>query len=215
MSSFEKDFKRITNTYPKLGYTWNDQAAGWIISGELDICDQAGLYWDTFNIGILIPSTYPYAVPVTVERNQVIPREMDWHISPEGLCCVDIPHSLLLASRKGIRLAAYMEDKVYPFFANFLHKLHKGCYAGEEYEHHFDGVLQFYRGELSIESPETAIILLKLVINQRDISPNKPCPCGSGKKLKFCHGQALPLLKSLGTKVLKEDLAEFIKLAAV
>lgn len=214
MASFEKDFAGIQDFYPKLNSRRSDEPKGWIVSGELDICDQDGTYWDTFDIGIFIPAGYPYAVPTTMERSQLIPREIDWHISPKGVCCLDIDHNLLLAARKGLLLSDYLKNKVYPYFANQLHKRHKGTYAGEEYAHHFEGVIQFYREKLLLASTEQALSFINLVIGHHKPGRNARCPCGSGKKLKHCHQETLDILKDIGPAALKDDLAGFIGLKA-
>lgn len=215
MNPFEKDFIKISENYPKLSYARNDQPKGWIISGELDICDESGIYWDTFNIGIFVPLAYPYAVPVTAERSKIIPREIDWHISPEGLCCLDIPHNLTVAARRGLHLGEYLEDKIYPFFANQLHKIHKGVYAGEEYEHHFAGIVQFYAQTLQIKSNDMAIRFLELIVGKHAIGRNDPCPCGSNKKVKHCHLETINILRDLGTNDIMDDLKNFRDLQAV
>jgi len=212
MTHFEKHFKRLQEVCPKLEMAVSNGPPGWVITGDLDICDGNGMYWDTFAIGVFFASSYPYTVPVVYERSTIIPRELGWHMSPEGECCVDVSHRLILAARKGLRLFEYMNDKLYPYFANQLHRIHKGVYAGEEWGHHFDGIVQFYREQMQIEQPELAISLIKRVMNQNYPPPGKPCPCGSGKKLKYCHAPAIEMMKGLGHKILSQDLIEFNKL---
>jgi len=44
-------------------------------------------------------------------------------------------------------------------------------------------------GETEVESVEAATASEPFVRNQRKIGRNEPCPCGSGKKYKQCHGR--------------------------
>jgi len=82
-SPFERDFGEVANRFPKLTYGWVQTAKMWMITGELDICDTEGVYWDTFMIVIFIPRAYPYCVPIVMEKSNLIPRDIAWHISPE------------------------------------------------------------------------------------------------------------------------------------
>ena len=85
-SQFRKDFSIANGLYPKLKSGWSAEHKMWIIKGDLDICDSEGEFWDTFNIAILVPKGYPYIIPVVVEVSKLIPRDIDWHISSEGVC---------------------------------------------------------------------------------------------------------------------------------
>lgn len=208
---FEKDFELITDLYPKLRYHRNDQQKCWIISGELDICDQTGNYWDTFHILIAVSARYPEGVPKVFEKSHIIPRSMEWHISEAGECCLDITHNLELASRRGMRLAAFMEKEVYPYFANQLYRLSKQKYAGEEYGHLFEGVIQYYREQLHITEPAIAASFIKAVLEKNIPGRNQSCLCGSGKKTKNCHLHAFDILTELEKTTILHDLLSFEK----
>ena len=117
---FEKNFAAISGLYPKLNYTRNEQQKCWLISGELDICDTTGMYWDTFKIAIGVGQPYPAKIPDVFELSSIIPRTKEWHISEHGECCLDIPHNLRLAFQRGMRLAGFMSEKVYPLFCQSI-----------------------------------------------------------------------------------------------
>jgi hypothetical protein len=206
---FEKDFAAISDLYPKLRYTRDEKHKSWLISGELDICDATGLYWDTFNILIIVRHPYPVNVPDVFERSTIIPRTEAWHISEHGECCLDIPHNLKLAFKRGMRLAGFMHEKVYPYLANQLHRLSRQDYAGEEYDHRFEGVLQYYKEELNLPTPMLAKQFIKSILDKKTLDRNRACLCGSGQKTKKCHLAVLQTLTELGEKVLRQDLLNF------
>ncbi|HLN94397.1 MAG TPA: hypothetical protein VK183_02085, partial [Flavobacterium sp.] len=160
---FEKDFAFAKDLFPKLTYDWNAENRTWVVTGELDICDIKGNYWNSFDIAILVGESYPYCVPVVFEKSEVIPRNIDWHISEKGQCCVDADNKLIAMSRSGINFTDFLKNKVYPFFANQIYKLDTGEYAGEEYRHYADGVLQYYIEELKIPSNNSVIMILEAV----------------------------------------------------
>lgn len=205
-SIFERDFVQVRDHFPHLTYEWNTEHKTWCVTGELDICDTEGVYWNTFGIVLLVPESYPHCIPVLIEKTEIIPRDIDWHVSPEGICCMDIGHNLIILSKKGINLTDFITNKVYSFFANQLYKLEKQCYAGEEYGHHLQGVMQYYKEELNLLTPDIMVTFITRILNKSGIGRNAQCPCGSGKKVKKCHLITIEALKLLGSKKISTDL---------
>lgn len=210
-SLFERDFLAVEERFPKLKYSWNSKFRTWVIVGELDICDTEGVYWNTFNIAIAVPQNYPYCIPVLVEKSEIIPRDIDWHISPEGVCCVDMSHNLLAMSKRGIHICSFISDKVYTYFANQLYKMIEEKYAGKEYAHYFDGVIQYYIEEHNLPEKNAIVSLLQRITTKSFIGRNDKCPCGSEKKIKHCHQNSIDILKTLGSKRLLSDLENILE----
>jgi hypothetical protein len=210
-SLFERDFTIAKERFPKLKYGWNAKIKMWVVTGELDICDMVGVYWNTFQITMLVPRGYPYCVPIVAERSDIIPRDIDWHISPEGICCLDADNSLIAMSKAGINLGDFIAEKVYTFFANQIHKLESKKYAGAEYAHHTAGVIQYYVEELNIPSAEATLQTLKRVLYKQGLGRNNKCPCGSGLKLKNCHETGIETIKSFGPVKIEKDIENIEK----
>ncbi len=205
-SLFEKDFAEVEDRFPKLNYSWVAKYKTWVIAGELDICDTEGTYWNTFNIAIAVLQGYPYCVPVLLEKSEIIPRDIDWHISPEGICCIDLSHNLIAMSKVGINICDFIRDKIYPYFANQLYKLTENDYAGSEYAHHLDGIIQYYLEEHHLPNEKAIISLLQQIVAKSQIGRNDKCPCCSGKKVKHCHQQSIEAIKTLGKERVKADI---------
>ncbi|MEM8969918.1 MAG: SEC-C metal-binding domain-containing protein [Bacteroidota bacterium] len=207
----EKDIAEALGQFPKLSKHFDSSTNTWLLAGDLDICDSQGEYWNTFNILILIPNTYPYCVPQVIEKSTLIPRDTNRHISEEGICCLDMDHKLLHMASRGIRLVDFIVEKVYPFFANQLYydENKEKKYAGEEYEHHFAGVRQFYAEDLNIADVHLAVKVIEMVLANSIPGRNDRCICESGQKFKWCHAEAFALLKTLPTDRLKKDLYSF------
>ncbi|MCF8350510.1 MAG: hypothetical protein K9H15_05040 [Bacteroidales bacterium] len=208
---FEWDFEEIKGFFPKLSYIYNEKSKIWIIFGELDICDQRGNYWDTFDIEISLPITYPYCFPLVKETSKKIIRDAEWHIDKDGYCCVDIDHRLLVLEKRGMNLLIFIKNKIYPYFANQIFKKSKNVYAADTYNHNFEGIMQFYEEDLNIKNNKLAINLLKKVINNNLPERNEICPCGK-TKFKYCHFDSVEFLKCLPSHRLQKDLEEFSKL---
>ena len=205
-SKFEKDFLKVGEFFPKLSYFWNSKSRLWIIKGDIDICDTEGEYWETYNIIIGIPENYPHCVPIVLEKSDLIPRNIDWHISKEGVCCIDIGHNLIAMSKRGINIFSFIREKIYPYLANQVYKIERKVYAGKEYLHHFDGVIQYYMEEHNLSTIDSIISILDRIVLNNKIGRNENCPCGSGEKTKDCHLESIYELKSIGKEKLKEDL---------
>lgn len=206
ISQFERDFIKVKESFPLLNYSWNNKSKSWLIKGDLDICDVKGVYWNTFNIAIVVPEGYPFCVPIVIEISQILPRDKDWHISDEGICCIDIEHNLIVMSKKGIQMKDFIEKKLYPYFANQLYKLEKHKYAGEEYRHETEGIIQYYNENLKIQSLDSIIDFIEIIIKNNDLTRNRLCPCNSGKKIKKCHETSIELIKTLGKVKILDDL---------
>ncbi|MBU1762081.1 MAG: SEC-C domain-containing protein, partial [Bacteroidetes bacterium] len=161
----------------------------------------------TFNIGIAVPQSYPHCIPVIIERTEIIPRDIDWHISQEGLCCVDVSPNLIAMSKKGIHIYDFIKRKIYPYFANQIYKLSENKYAGKEYAHHIEGIIQYYVEDLYISDEKTILLILQRLISSPHIGRNEKCPCGSEKKIKNCHQLSVETIKSFGEERIKSDLS--------
>jgi len=210
----KEDIIQVKDRFPKLTFRKIDDSKKYFLSGELDICDTKGEYWDTFEIIVLIPDTYPFCIPTVIEKSLIIPRTLDRHISEEGICCLDISHSLILLSKKGIRLHKFIAEKVYPYFANQLYFRENGFYAGEEYAHYFEGIKQFYREELKIDSPYLAVTFINQILLKQISRRNDKCPCNSGNKFKNCHLASIDLMNIIGVDRLTDDLNQFCSILA-
>ncbi|WGQ09017.1 SEC-C metal-binding domain-containing protein [Pedobacter gandavensis] len=205
-SQFERDFEDAQERFPKLRYSWSEELKCWIIAGELDICDTKGFYWNTFDIFILVPKAYPYCVPLLIENSEIIPRDIDWHITSKGFCCYDVEHNLTVISKKGINLSSFISEKIYSYFANQLYKLKENRYAGSEYAHHLEGVIQYYIEQHRLTNETSVINLLTAITTKTGISRNELCPCGSHLKVKNCHQKSIEDIKTLGQKRIVLDL---------
>jgi hypothetical protein len=207
----ENDIKEFLNLYGKFAYEERSGKQYSILKGEVDICDVKGNYWNSFNIEIYIDKQkYPFCIPNVIENSKAIERESDWHISEEGVCCLDIDHKLEYLSKRGINIISFFQEKIYPFFANALYKKNNnGTYANGEYSHNFDGIVQFYKEKLILTDISKIIQILESIINNKIPTRNKLCLCGKNIKIKNCHLKAMIFLKSLSKDRILKDLDGF------
>jgi len=203
------DIALIGQFFPKLLLT-SKEGELLCFSGEIDICDSIGVYWDTFEIIIRAPNNYPYGVPTMQETGMKIERIADRHISSNGYCCVAIDHVLLYQASKQLMIIDFIKKYVHPYLANHLYFEAKGHYSNEEYLHGFSGIRQFYRETLQAESSDKAITLLESVLNRKIPGRNAKCICGSSIKFKKCHLIAVQFLQKIGRKQVEQDYLQFV-----
>lgn len=207
--SFDSDVKAVLRLFPKIHLI--DKEEHKYLIGDIDIFDTVQDYWGTFEVKVIIPQKYPFAVPTLIELSKLIPRETAWHISADGQCCVEIDHELLHLASKGLRLLNYMQKFAYPYLANQMYRLKSSNdeYASGEHPHHFEGVIKYYNEKLCIDTPALAIHMLEWIVSKPLPGRNDPCPCGSGNKSKFCHLPSMRILKSIGRDRVQYDLESF------
>ncbi|MBO3099498.1 hypothetical protein [Gelidibacter pelagius] len=207
-SRLRRDVSEFLNLYYNFNLVDINRNGSVILEGQINIVDVLGSIWDTcYKVQILIPHlNYPNAIPEVKEVSKNIKRDWDFHISENGICCLAIPHKLILAERSGIVLIKFYQDFIYPFFVNHQHKLKTGKYVNGEFEHHEKGILQFYREELKTNDLKFTKKIIEAAIGRIKIGNNDQCPiCNTGKYKKCCKAKADSILK-YGLKRIKEDL---------
>ncbi|WP_293875648.1 SEC-C domain-containing protein [Flavobacterium sp.] len=205
----EKDIEKFIEKYPKFSIIENDNLNYIKLQGILDIVDLNGIYWDSYEVSILLlKKGYPNIIPLVHEVSEKIKREDDWHISEKGECCLDITHKLILLQNKGIDLIPFYQNKIYPFFTNHTYKLNTGNYANGDYPHQFEGIKDFYKNDLGLTDANFIIQLLTYITTNKLPKRNDICICNQ-KKYKHCHLPIVEKIIAFGRERLLEDLKNF------
>lgn len=204
-SALKKDIDKFQNTYYNFKITKNENCA--ILSGIITVFDVNDVPWENYGIDVFVPTNnYPHVTPIVVETTKNIDRSWGFHISDEGLCCLAIPHKLILAKRSGINLINFYQEFIYPFFANHQYKLKTGKYANGEFAHHEKGILQFYKEELETDNLLYIEKIIQIGIGKVKIGNNDLCPICSIKKFKRCCKIKVLKIEKYGLEQLKKDM---------
>lgn len=185
------------------------------ILGRLDVIDDEGIFWKSFKLSILIDEdSYPYTVPQVYVKDEEIRRDQDWHIDRNGLCCLDIPHKLILMKNRRINISRFFKEVIYPFFSNYCYKEKVGKYANGEYDHDAKGIIQFYREEFGITDPQNAVQILNISLDSTNkMRRNDHCPICRSQKIKKCCWRTIKDLQRIDRKQLISDHEMFSSLA--
>ena len=206
LNNIKKEFDILNAQYSSLDKLI-ETAYGFCISGSLSIVDINGWNWGIYQIEIWIPVTYPTDLPLLVETGNAIERDINWHISKDGICCVGTLARQYRDMTDGISLIKWLKLFAIPYLANHCYKKEKNNYADGELAHGVEGIFQDNVSCFKLEDPKEIVLRINNILGFKQQSLNKPCFCDSGKKYKRCfllnphfHRLGIPI------KVLKDDL---------
>ena len=196
----QQDFDNSLGKYPTLKiYKSSLPQFAFVINGYFDVVDADDYHWGTFEASIYFHHTYPKGFPSLVDKSELFPWHIDWHINPiNGECCVCSPLESIENGDRGITIVEYIDHYVIPFYANQIYRREYGEYKNGEYSHFEEGVWETLAEEINISDKD----MLKKLINGLPLKyrRNDPCFCGSGKKAKKCHGPRIKYIKELLSK---------------
>lgn len=188
---------------------------GFIIKGSIDVIDDEGSYWDTYDVSILIPAYYPKELPILTETSKKIERHEDWH-NRDGICCLSTNAKMFHVLGEEINLLNWLDKFAHPFLANHVFRVKTGQYANNEFDHGTEGIVQGYCEIFILTTIKEVIDRLNLVCENKKLGRNDLCFCGSEKKYKKCfllnpikHYSSIPL------DTLKKDLTEITHYAKI
>ena len=213
MKITDKEIKWLELYFPTLQYEADSQK----IVGELDFCaayDNESkklkindglrkvnrLICDVFEIeiclSILDGNGWPKVYEIGRRHRQIAKKHnvkiIDLHFySDDDACCL----GLQFPDNRSLSVRGFLEQLVIPFFYQLSYIEKFGIAASRndlwgEYSHDKQGLTE-YLTEISISAKQNP-------------GRNDLCPCGSGKKYKRCHQDAVESLKRSSRVVVKE-----------
>ncbi len=172
--------------YPKLTEL-TDAGKFYRVNGSIDVVDDEGGCWDTYDVAILIPLNYPDSLPLLIETSHKIKRDSNWHINKEGECCLSTNAKMYYDLKGKITLLNWLDKFAHPYLANHVYKIKTGSYANEEFSHGDAGVFEGWKKIFQTEDRNQILLYLKQMIGVKRLALNRLCFCGSGKKYKRCY----------------------------
>lgn len=180
-------FAEAVVKYPKLIRLVKEGKDFWRIDGSIDVIDDEGGYWDTYEVSIFILPGYPNDIPLMLETSKKIKREADWHMSKEGFCCLATRAKMFHDLSNGITLLKWLDKFAHPFLANHVLKLNDGNYADKEFSHGAKGIIEGWELISGLNGAGNILKHLSNISGYRTQALNRDCFCGSGKKYKRCY----------------------------
>lgn len=158
----------------------------WRIDGIIDVVDDDGCYWDSYDISIVLSKEYPNDLPTLIETGKKIERTADWHISADGQCCLSTRAKMFYDLNGEITLLRWLNQFAHPFLANHVYRKKTKHYANEEFTHGVQGIIEGWKKILQVNTESKVLHHLEYMSGSRTMSKNELCFCGRGKLYKRC-----------------------------
>lgn len=172
-----------------------------------------GKLLDRYEIEIEFPHDYDRQLAIVRETGGRIPRIDDRHVNSDGTACLYLEDEFWYDYPEGVDFETFLGGIVSSFFQAQRYYELEGRWLYGERAHHLLGLLDFYHEVLGKVALPVIIRLLGDVAGNGRGHRNRSCPCGSGKKLRHCHQEALRKLKdSLPKELARRRVTELQEL---
>ena len=191
-ANFKAEALNIHQQYPKLTYSESEDGVSNIF-GELELNDDEGGLIDSYFIRIQPTPDYPLRFPFVFETKGRIPVNIDWHVFPDGHCCIKaIPEEIIIC-KHGITLLQFMTKQVVPYFFNQKYRELHGYFLNER-SHGIKGSIEFFKDAFKTDNLKTIAKSLLFIKNRNEPIRTAKCFCGSEEKYRKCHRETFRLL---------------------
>ena len=194
-----EQFKDLSLSYPGLRLQ-TDGKSPWCVRGILKFSRE---YFgrpidDEYVIEIVIPEKYPDAIPEILETGNRIPKY--FHRYQDETLCLGAPLAVKEKFRKQPTLLGYVDNCVIPYLYSFSYKTKFGKLPFGELSHGGLGILEYYQDLFDVKDNRRVLRLIQ-ILAEENYRGHSRCPCGTGKRLRSCHGNVLLAIKELQTSV--------------
>lgn len=162
-----------------------------------------------YQIRIIIPlnsDILPYVIDI---GNQVDKNYSHRYVN--GQLCLETDSAIRIYFINGFNLEIWLRDFVEPYYFSYEYYQRYGVFPFGERAHGISGILQTY-GEYFNELDQVKVFKLMKFIQFGRYRGHLPCPCGSGRKTRSCHGQFIQnFFKNDNLKIIVQNDYKIIK----
>lgn len=159
---------------------------------------------DGYRVEISGLEEYPNTVPVVRELNNRIRRHSDNHADKDGTLCLATPLGLHKSFFESPTLLVFIEKLLIPYLYGHTYWERKGVYPWGEASHGSAGIKASY-AELFGVSDDLSILRFLRYLAMGYYRGHHLCNCGSGIRLRDCHGPTLLGLKHIPQRLFMGD----------
>lgn len=195
----DKEQKRLEHRFPTLRLFRHGEQA--IVYGTYRLAYQ-GVHIETYEILILIPTEYPDEPPVLYPLGFYpprgpIPRSDGAHINADGSACVAYVGESRERFTTGSMLVDYIDKFVHPYMIGLTSYLNGDGWPYGERSHGDEGAVEWIAEKLDTTDHTFAVRVLRTIRHADTLENDGPCLCGSGRKLRKCHGSQIAAIAHL------------------
>lgn len=206
---FLKDIPESIKHFPEL--IPSDKDGKTILSGFINLIATDGVQVDRYQIEIHPTSNYPKSYPFVYEIGGRLPKNIDFHIYPDGHFCIAVPAQERVDCAHGINLSGFIQNQVLGFLFSQTFRSQNG-YFYQERAHGPMGKLQFYNEYLGLSEGGKVLDAMKMIASNKEQGSRSPCFCGSQSKFHKCHRRIIRDLKKTAGDVVTADFNEIIEI---
>jgi hypothetical protein len=155
------------------------------VCGTISLKDEENDIIDQYQVKITPTENYPYCFPLVFETAGRIPINVDWHVFPDGHCCIKSFPEEILICKNGIDFSWFIEKQVIPYFFNQKHREAFGYFLRER-SHGMQGHIEFFQDLLKTKNLSVIAKTLYFVKKRMEPSRTAYCFCGNRQKFRKC-----------------------------
>ena len=160
---------------------------------------------DSFEIEMLIPGIYPADLPKVRETGGKIDSDYH-HVFTDGTLCLAVPIEMRRKFGQEPSLLGFVNRLVVPYFYGYCYWKEYGEHPFGEQKHGGEGIVQYYIEKMNLNDEVSALSFI-CFLYEYGYRGHHECPCGSGRKIRKCHGPVLRDLHQYHTlHTLRHDL---------
>src|SRR5690606_21639406 len=202
----EAEAKLICSLFPEFSLSKTEQDVP-VLIGKGTLKDDQQNDIDSYDVKVVCSDDYPFSFPYVYELAGRIPINIDWHVYPDGHCCISsVPEEIILCN-KGITLQGFIDNQVMPYFFNQKYREMHGFFLKER-AHGKDGNLEFFTDTFKTKDLDKIAHMLSFIKDYDEPNRVANCFCNSLLTYSRCHRDAFILIEPLPLDVI-EDFISF------
>lgn len=205
MMNIIDQIKAVTDKYPSLSVTPNED--GYTLIGTITMSktyNDVPLY-DDYHLKIVVTSDFPEHIPSVFDINDDIPNDFN-HFLTDGSFCLGVFCDLRSFLDTHPSLLCFIDEIVMSYLYSASYFRIYGTFPYGDRSHGAEGKLEAYRERYGTDNDRILAYLLFYLIEEIPYRGHSICPCGSGKKIRNCHGiQLIQDIRSPYRKYFQSD----------
>ena len=180
----------VTEWYPSLSVISGED--GYTLTGIVAMAktyNDVPLY-DDYHLKIVVPADFPTHMPSVFDTNNDVPEEF-MHFLNDGSFCLGAYCDLRSFLDAHPSLVSFIDEIVMSYLYSASYYRVYGTFPYGARSHGTEGIIEAYRERYKTDNDLLLTRLLLRLIGKTPYRGHSPCPCGSGKHLRNCHGGLL------------------------
>lgn len=201
----KESIEKIKENYPELAI----QRSGdkYVIVGEIflnHVYEEVRMT-GKFTIEIVVSNKNPLEIPIVREISNSIAADYP-HRNNGGELCLASELELKLFCTHSSDICLFIEKYIIPYLYTYCYYKEYGVYPYGERSHGMQGNLEYLKDLFAVDDWGQVFDIMMFVIHF-SYRGHLECPCGSGEKIRNCHGV---VLKQLMAANIEDDFRKII-----